>query len=297
MKTALCFLVINRVKELPELAIKSAMSQTDAPIFVGYIQDEDISGLPVDEQIKYVKIQSDELTDTAEYQDFGSVNFYRAVIKKWLLFQQIMKLGFDCIIYSDVDLVWVRDATKEIEKYFENQDAEIVVQSITQSPAHPALCMGFFAFRSSNFTTNFISKCSARHQEYFNRKEFIGDDEIVTEMYIESGFDSRIRELPQNTFPVGYSINLFHGRSKMPGIARVDPFIFHANYVIGVRKKRILIRKFLGRTRLRNLGFRPDYVLFGTHIWDKVFDAIKGVVRACKSNSLTESAKSLEENK
>jgi hypothetical protein len=204
-----------------------------------------------------------------------------------------MDLDLDYIIYCDVDLVWARDASTEIFKYFTEQDVEIAVQSITQSPAHPSLCMGFFAFRKSDFTREFISKSLERHREYLSSNHFVGDDEIITEMYFESGFDARIRELPQTTFPVGYTIDLYRRMRFMPQMAGVSPYVFHANYVVGERKKRILLRKFLGRKRLRKLGFRENYYLWLSHLIDKTIYFFKMLIRFVLSSASKVYAKNL----
>ncbi len=292
MKTAICFLLINKIDELPELSIKSVISQTNAPIYVGYMNDQDVISIPRSDQVTLIKLGGTTEADMG-YQNFGTKNFYLAVIEKWNLFLKLMDLDFDCIIYSDLDLVWVRDATTEISKFFMSQNVEIAVQSITQSPANPSLCMGFFAFRNSSFSKEFILKSLEKHKNYFSQNEFIGDDEVITEMYIESGFDARVRELPQTTFPVGFSIDLYCGMKFMPDMAPVTPYIFHANYVVGARKKRILLRKFLGRRRLKNLGFRKSYYLEVTHLSDKAIYLFKLLVRPLYSSAARVYAKNL----
>ena len=263
MNLAICFLVINEIEELPKLAIRSVMAQTNYPLYVGYFRESDISDLPKSNQVHYIKMGHVDDLDSVEYQNFGTEAFYDAVSRKWDLFQEVFNRGYEIVIYNDIDLVWVRDAGAEITKYFSlTNQVDILVQSITQTPAQPSLCMGFVAFRNTPFTQDFINKCACFNKESRLRNEKMGDDEVVTLIYEKSGFDSRIRELPQVTFPVGHSINLFKGRPKMPGLVSNTPFIFHANYVIGVRNKRILLRIFLGRKKLRNLGFRRDFSLW-----------------------------------
>jgi hypothetical protein len=256
------------------------------------VHQKDIISLPKSSQITYLKLEIQSFETTERYQDFGSAQFYKAVIRKWTLFQRILDLGFNNVIYSDLDLVWVRDASVEIENYFQKQDVEIAVQSITQSPAHPSLCMGFFAFKNTQFVREFIEKCLYLHEMYLDAERFLGDDEVITEMYMKIEYDERIRELPQTTFPVGQSINLFKGRKAIPGMATISPFIFHANYVIGIRKKRILLRKFLGRKELRSLGFSPDLGLWCTYVFDLVVHLLKRLFRPLKSILLKAYAKS-----
>lgn len=262
MSLAICFLVINEVKELPTLSIRSVQEQTSAPIFVGYFRERDISQLPKHDQITYIKISDLPEDEESNYQNFGTDAFYDAVSKKWELIRKVLNLGYEFVIYNDIDLVWVRDAGQEITKTFSsNRGIQVLVQSLTESPSVPSLCMGLLALRNSEFTVNFVNKCERENLASRNRSEKIGDDEIITEMYKNLNFDSRIRELPQFTFPVGYAIRLFKGFSPMPGIAQASPYIFHANYVVGETNKRILLRLFLGRRRLMKLGFRKDYRL------------------------------------
>lgn len=262
MKLAICFLVVNEVRELPTLSIKSVLDQTKAPIFVGYFRERDISELPKHDQITFIKLADLPEDESLGYQNFGTTSFYDLVSRKWDLIIRILNLGFDIVIYNDIDLVWARDAGMEVTNTFaRNQNTQILVQSLTESPAQPSLCMGFIALRNSAFTVDFLNECAEANLKSRNRLEMIGDDEIITEIYKYRNFDSRIRELPQITFPVGYFIGLFRGVSPMPGIAQASPYVFHANYVIGERNKRILLRLFLGRKRLRKLGIKRSYFL------------------------------------
>jgi len=271
MNFAICFLVVNQVKELPTLSISSVLELTKAPIFVGYFRERDILDLPKDDQIRYIKIADLPEEEASGYQNFGTNSFYDLVSRKWELISRVLNLGFDFVIYNDIDLVWARDAGMEIAKTLKaDQETHILVQSITESPAQRALCMGFIALRNSVFTRDFLNECSDANLLSRNRLEMVGDDEIITEVYRKRNYDSRIRELPQITFPVGYLISLFRGPSPMPGIAQASPFIFHANYVIGERNKRILLRLFLGRKRLRKLGVEPSYSLLIIYILKRI---------------------------
>jgi len=271
MSLAICFMVVNKVKELPALAIRSVLDLTDSPIFVGYFRERDISDLPRDDQITFIKIADLPEEETVGYQNFGTSSFYDLVSRKWDLIIRVLNLGFDFVIYNDIDLVWARDAGMEITNTFaSNQNSEILVQSLTESPAKPSLCMGFIALRNSAFTLDFLTECAEANLKSRIRLEMIGDDEIITEIYKNRNFDSRIRELPQITFPVGYFIGLFHGLPPMPGIAQASPYIFHANYVIGETNKRILLRLFLGRERLKKLGFRSNYYLQAVYMLKRI---------------------------
>lgn len=273
-ETAICFLIINRIEELPRVAIQSALNQTTADIYVGYINDLDIIEIPKDRRIKLVQLSSEDLQlseISTNYQSFGSENFYHLVQLKWPLLNKVSGLGYKYIIYSDIDVVWVGDAAKGIEKTFELfQQAHILVQSFTRSPNDALLCMGIFAFRDSLVSMGFIDMCKKAHSSAILAKESIGDDEIVTTMYRKLGFPEYLKELPQSTFAVGNFLDLFSTKSKFPGVHKPTPLIFHCNYVVGLRNKRLMLRIFLSRSQRKELnirfGLKFRAILFAKHL-------------------------------
>jgi hypothetical protein len=88
---------------------------------------------------------------------------------------------------------------------------------------------------------------------------------VVTLINRELGFPVWITELPQTTFPVGRMLKLYKKNSVMPGLSSPIPFIFHANYVVGLQNKRLLLKLFINkysiRDRKHNLGIRLWCVL------------------------------------
>jgi hypothetical protein len=63
------------------------------------------------------------------------------------------------------------------------------------------------------------------------------------------GYPNWLCELPQTTFPVGVSLNLFRSKTAFPGLVPQDPFVFHANFVVGLANKVMLMKKFLSREK------------------------------------------------
>jgi len=122
--------------------------------------------------------------------------------------------------------------------------------------------MGFVAFRVSPRNKIFIQECAKRHEmESFTRKR-IGDDDIVTLKFAEDGFPAAILELPQSTFPVGRMLKLYRRKSIMPGFGSPDPYIFHANYVVGLTNKLILIKLFIRHYSVFDRSLRIGFSLY-----------------------------------
>jgi hypothetical protein len=69
-----------------------------------------------------------------------------------------------------------------------------------------------------------------------------GDDDVITEIYRMEHFPLEIQLLPQTTFPVGNLLNLFAKRAQFPGLHPFTPYIFHANFVVGLAKKLMITR-------------------------------------------------------
>jgi hypothetical protein len=264
-KSTVCFLVINRIQELPNLSIQSVLDSTNSQIYIGYLNKQDILGLPESPRIQYITLENNnqdaDKVDSGFYQDFSTDSFYRIVQYKWQLITKVLSLGYKFVIYSDTDIYWNLNPVPELERTFElRQESHILIQSFTDELSDPKLCMGFVAFRNSVIVQEFIEKCAKRHGELASQNPRVGDDDVVTLMYRELDFPNWLTELPQTTFPVGRMLKLYKRSSVMPGLSSPTPFIFHANYVVGLQNKRLLIKLFIRnysiRDRKHNLGIR-----------------------------------------
>ncbi len=247
---AVCLLLIGQLGELPKIALQSVLDRTNAPVFIGILDERDSVGLPESHRVHYIKLNlltADRRSNTsAEYQDFSTENFYQIVQYKWQLLMKMLELDFKFIVYSDTDVYWNLNPLPAIEKAFEERKSvEIQIQSFTDDPSNPKLCMGFVAFRVSAFNRNFVEDCAARHERESSTQKRIGDDDIVSLMFAEQGFPASFLELPQCAFPVGRTLKLYGKKSIMPGLGSPEPYIFHANYVVGLTNKLILIKLFI----------------------------------------------------
>ena len=270
-RVAICFLLINKMDELPELAVASAYARTGADIFLGYLNETDLPDLKntirVNRLLLHCESDDQLLVTGGKYSDFSEDSFYKIVQYKWKLLHSVLSLGYDYVIYSDTDVYWNLDPIAEIVTNFElRSEVHIQLQSFTDLPSQPKLCMGFVALRNSNQTLDFIQECQNRHTTHSREFGRIGDDDIVTQLYVDQKFPNLILELPQTTFPVGRMLKLYSKKSIFPGLPSPVPFIFHANYVVGLRNKLILMKLFITHysidDRDKKLEFKLLLVLF-----------------------------------
>jgi hypothetical protein len=235
---------------LPEISISSAYDRTHADILLGYLDENDLPVLRPDVVIQPLLLENSSSLGlnslTGGYSDFSQDEFYRIVQLKWQLLEKALQLGYDYVIYSDTDVYWNINPIPEIINVFENREqVHIQIQSFTDLPSQPKLCMGFVAIRNSMTSSEVLADCKMRHSVHARENGRIGDDDIVTQYFIENKFPSSILELPQTTFPVGRMLKLYASQSKFPGLPSPKPYIFHANYVVGLRNKIILMKVFI----------------------------------------------------
>lgn len=257
---AICLLVVNKIPEMPRISIESILSSTDSPVFLGYIAKEDVREFENNPRIKLLDLNEEfqelkfELS-SSDYTGWAFDDFFKIVQLKWTLLTKIMGMGFCFVIYSDLDVVWQLDAYKEVGDTFSSRgDVSIQIQSFTRNLNDPRLCMGFVAFRNDAHSRKFIKDGASRHNLELLSNPRIGDDDIATILYREMGYPNWIRELPQTTFPVGVSLNLFRGRAVFPGLNAQEPFIFHANFVVGLSNKVLLMKLFLPKAKRKLLN-------------------------------------------
>jgi hypothetical protein len=252
---AICFLVINKISELPKVAIRSALESSSLDIYIGYTNIEDIKELLLSERIHPVDLSksANPMLLTSVYQDFAQAAFYEIVQLKWELFGELLP-KFDYLIYSDIDVIWFRDAAAYVGSVFQaSPEIDFLAQSFTEQIGKELLCMGFVGMRNTVRTREFIESCKSYHTEKFQDNNYLGDDEVLTERYQQVGHPNWIRELPQMFFPVGRMLNLYATRPKFPGLSAPIPYIFHLNYVVGLRNKRIMLRTIKHLPNLRKL--------------------------------------------
>jgi hypothetical protein len=259
--TVVCLLLINRIEELPIIAIKSILQSSKCKIVVGYIDQEDLEGLPHNDRISFQKLEISEIgvplldSESKDYSGWFTENFFRIVQLKWSLIKSQLNQGFETIIYSDLDVVWISDMAKHMNEYFHKLgDVDAAFQSFTYEPGNPKLCMGFAAFRNTGRVNELIKEGHQLHSKMLLTNKRFGDDDAITALYENLNFPFWIRELPQTSVAVGSSININTSRSKFPGLTGLQPHLFHANFAVGEENKRLLIRLALPPELRQKLG-------------------------------------------
>ena len=246
-KCAVVFLVINQIQDLPVLAINSILQNSNSPIFIGTVREQDQEGLPNDARIKFIDLSAEASklglpVGTGIYESFEKDIFFSLVQLKWALFKKVSTASnCDFLIYNDVDVFWLRPVLPDLLEAFEKSPStQMMIQHFTWVPGQPQLCMGFVAFRIGNYFDALVSDASDLHAQMLKTNPRSGDDDVITALYRRKHFPTEIQLLPQTTFPVGNLLNLFSKRDQFPGLQPFRPYIFHANFVVGLKKKLLI---------------------------------------------------------
>lgn len=246
-KCAVVFLVINQIQDLPVLAINSVLQNSNSPIFIGTIREQDQENLPKDARITFLDLSAaaSELglpVGTGIYESFEKDMFFSLVQLKWVLFKQVSATSTcDFLIYNDIDVFWLRPVLPDLLEAFEKSPTtQMMIQHFTWMPGQPQLCMGFVAFRTGDYFDALVRDASDLHAQMLKTNPRSGDDDVITALYRRKYFPVEIQLLPQTTFPVGNLLNLFSRRDQFPGLQPFPPYIFHANFVVGLKKKLLI---------------------------------------------------------
>ena len=249
---SVCLLVINRIETLPEIALKSIAANCDAKVYIGYLNKQDVRELLLYKNVIGVDLSGaardlQVTSSTSSYKEFGSYEFFQLVQLKWELIRIVNDSSKSKIlIYSDLDVFWLRNPIGICMQFFEeNVNVSLMIQDLTSEPDKPLLCMGFACFRGGDELTSLVQELKKLHRELLRDDKCIGDDDVVTKFYRDRKSPQSIRLLPQSTFPTGNLVSLFLKKQPLPGMKPVQPYIFHANFVVGIRKKLLLMFIFL----------------------------------------------------
>jgi hypothetical protein len=171
--TSVCLLIINRIPRLPEIAIKSILANFQGRLYIGYLDYADVKDLDdLSDQIICVNLfkEAEKLGITSHisgYRDYLEEDFFKLVQLKWSLFEALLQDDTNrYLIYSDVDVVWMKSAAQEIVQGFDaNPNCHLFVQDVSRQVAKTDLCMGFVGIRNSEISRSIINASRVKHAD------------------------------------------------------------------------------------------------------------------------------------
>ena len=251
MAVITCLLIGNETWQLQERSIRSLRAlHPEQDILLYHSLDDDRDAII--ETLRELKVETVDIgkpglmkaMSASTYSRYNSLEFNIKTSFKWLAILGAMSSKLDDVIFIDADIAIISplpfSSFNEIWKYY-----DIFVQDEGNQvfPKHP--CTGFIGFKCREDNIVLLEKlhkeqCSAivsgesQHDQTTFYQHISRDFECYKKVYF----------MPQMLFPVGYMAPIYSRFRQSDSIeleGHDDPFIYHANWVVGVEAKSALM--------------------------------------------------------
>lgn len=179
----------------------------------------------------------------SRYFDFGSPEFGRFTLYKWLAVRRALAAGIGHVIYSDVDVAWRRDPIPMLQSIAQLYDLALPTEGIPQFP--PFFCTGLMSFRDSQFSRDLLDFMIRLHTEKAASEPSLNDQDLFNRVVAQTPqMLGNIFPLPELVFANGAAATLMRPETELAKLQvyRADPVLFHANFTVGVENKKKLLQ-------------------------------------------------------
>lgn len=241
--TALIFLIHG--EELYEIFSNCLISlfkiinpALDVIIYCSALSYEMVKKASSNFDVKIIQIDLPANPVSSEYKNWGTQEFKKVVSNKWRMIINTLEKGYTTVIYSDCDIVFIRDFYPYIKAA---SDVHMLgLQSAWGGKFPQKNCTGFMFFTTKAKT--FLQKLNAFNQTNRNNLGDEGNFNIFVREFKNRLIRKEMLTLPESQFQNGL---YYWGRmqeTETPDYLLVPdkqwkPFLFHANWVLGVDNK------------------------------------------------------------
>ena len=194
-------------------------------------------------QIRVVANQklSEREATMEKYRSFGSSEFTDISWKKIFFVRQLLEHHAH-VVYADLDVSWIRNPLPYLTEIALVYPMAFQTEGLPRFP--PAVCCGFASFARSERTLAFLNALIEFHDSQAGSDHRL-DDQAACQRLIEDDVTwlRDIYWLPEALFLNGLGYRNLHstGESPCPMEGELLPFLFHANWTIGLDNKRQLL--------------------------------------------------------
>ena len=200
------------------------------------------------QEVRYIRLEETRAADYSamlRYQVYGNAAFARFTVSKWAAIRYLLNAGYRRVTYADVDVAWLRNPLPLLRRVLHSFEMAAQTEGTEHFP--PAFCTGFMSWRSSDFTLRFLEQIETLHAATVE-KEATAHDQVVLNRVIAGspGLTQRIFGLSELLFANGLLAGALGMRDRtfeqiLTG--RIAPMIFHANWTVGLERKRLLLQR------------------------------------------------------
>ncbi len=192
------------------------------------------------ENIEYLlleNISSRDYSMMTKYFDYQKLEFCEFVASKWIAIRFLLEEGFSRVIYTDVDVVWLRNPLPLLREALDRFEVAMQTEGVEIFP--PEFCCGFMSFRNSQFVIDLLKQLENLHAAGTTKH-----DQRLFNGLVSKSVDvlNRIHGLSELLFANGQNMKRsWLNRDILVGW--VGPMIFHANWTIGTKNKRLMLER------------------------------------------------------
>jgi hypothetical protein len=176
------------------------------------------------------------------YSDYGTgpfveINWAKVYYLRWLLDR------YRHVVYADVDVGWLADPLWYLDAIARFFPLAFQTEGLRRFP--PVLCWGFLSAKSSDTTLRLMDALLAEHRLRPPDQPMEDEQNTMDAMITKNpGWLANIHLLSEALFVNGMGYRtLLPEPSSVPLLGRIEPFVFHANWTIGLEDKRRLMKQ------------------------------------------------------
>ena len=186
---------------------------------------------------------SPEVTEFGgKYSRYGSQEFSRFTVAKWLAVRWLLQHDISHVIYTDIDIAWIRSPINYLRSVMEMYDFAIQSEALCTFPS--LVCTGFMSIKNTQRTKELIDILLSRHVNAISEGSNLHDQQILN-LYLSENrhIYKDLFLLPEAQFPNGLLAGLFADAEKRDAYpaSKIGPMVFHANWCKGLNSKREML--------------------------------------------------------
>lgn len=186
-----------------------------------------------------------DLQNSESYHNYGTADFGRFTLSKWLVIKHLLNQGVKQVIYTDVDIAWRQNPIPLLQEIAKVYSLAIQTEGTANFPPH--FCTGFMSFVNNDFSHRLLNSLTNLHSQFIQTNPEYHDQIVLNHLIQSSPYLlTNIFSLSELLFANGMSASLLSvSDPNLSSIqsGQVSPMIFHANWTVGLENKKKMLQK------------------------------------------------------
>ncbi|WP_426610873.1 putative nucleotide-diphospho-sugar transferase [Bradyrhizobium sp. McL0616] len=184
-----------------------------------------------------VDVSPDDIPN--DYVEWDTAEFNVLLTYRFPVLRILLSEGSN-VVCADADVAWLRNPLPYLSDVLERYPWACQIEPYAQFPSH--FCLGFFALKATAETIELIDLHIARNVGEALKQ---ADQTLFRDILLETPrYFASVFALPESLFPTGRLYQALQFRGVPPPVPMLDtqgPFIFHANWCVGLDNKQRLL--------------------------------------------------------